>query len=88
MILDYKGYDIVVAPQPNTGDNKKVFFRVTKNGETEFTHWQIVTGTSSRGSNNLTNIYNKLINDGIKQIHSNIDNGKYVKGGESNSFSI
>ncbi len=83
---EYKGYDIAIHPQPHNGDSAKVFFRVTKNEISQFTHWQTITGTEGRDLS--TNALMELLeDDGIKNIQSRIDNNNFAKDAEYESYS-
>lgn len=84
--VEYKGFSITIHPQSHKGDSTKVFFRVTKNEISQFTHWQTITGTESRDISTNT-LMELLEEDGIKNIQSRIDNNNFSKGTEYESYS-
>ncbi len=79
----YKEFSIEIHPQGNLGDNTKVFFRVLKDDKTEFTLWQMLSGSEYRGKK-TPEIIQKIIEDGLSNIRGLLDSSRYEKGGEYN----
>lgn len=82
----YKEFTIEIHPQGNLGDNTKVFFRVLKDEETEFTLWQTLSGSEYRGRKN-SEIIQKIVEDGLSNVRGLLDDARYEKGGEYQYYS-
>ncbi len=81
--ITYKNLTIRIIPQPITGDNTKVFFRILKGQDNAFILWIKTSGTSSRGLDR-EEVYKSLSKQGLKIVKKLIDNNEYETGSEYN----